>query len=53
MRRCIDEAYDNSEGRHTMNGGSEANVDADDNVSEAAGLGVGAVRFEAVTGTCE
>ena len=50
MRQCIDEAYDNSEGRHIVNGGGE---DTDDNVSEAAGLGVGAVRFEAVTGTGE
>ena len=34
-----------------MNGGGE---DTDDNVSEAAeGMGVGAVRFEAVTGTGE
>ena len=34
-----------------MNGGGE---DTDDNVSEAAeGMGMGAVRFEAVTGTGE
>ena len=51
MCRCIDEAYDNSEGRHTVYGGGE---DADDNVSEAAeGMRVGTVRFEAVTGTGE
>ena len=49
MRRCIDEAYDNGEGRHTVYSGGE---DADDNVSEAAeGMRVGTVRFEAVTGT--
>ena len=46
MRLAID-----GEGRHTINGGGD---DTDDDVSEAGeGMGVGAVRFENVTGTGE